>query len=281
MPIPKPRADEEESNFMGRCIGFLRSEGKPQDESVAICATQWDNRKDADMQQEFKRFQAPFEYEGKALDQDGTFTGYGSVFDVVDLDMDIVAQGAFKKSLGDWKKKKKLPPVVWQHDFRNPIGPYLEMTEDDKGLFVKGLLLVDEVQKAKEARALMKHGAVDGLSIGFITKDAKNGKDKEGRPVRVITKVDLLEVSIVTLAANTQARVTDIKAISIGAIENLTTPKEFEELLREAGFSRSAATAFVAKCRKQGEPASYDADAAAGLLASLRDATHQLKGAKQ
>lgn len=230
---------------------------------------------------EFKRFEAPCEYKADLLDVDGTFTGYGSVFDVVDFDKDMVAPGSFKRTLAEWKRKKTLPPVVWQHDFRNPVGPHLDMNEDAKGLSLKGLLLVDDVQKAREARALMKHKAVNGLSIGFITRKSKSGKDKEGLPVRVITDVDLLEVSIVTMAANPQARVLDVKGqqFNIEHIERLQTPKDFEELLREAGFSRTAATTFVAKCRKQGEPVS--GEAATKLLAALRNYTHQLKGVQQ
>lgn len=234
------------------------------------------------MQPEFKRFDAACEFKTEDLDLDGTFTGYGSVFDVVDYDMDIVAPGAFTKTLKDWRRRKQLPPVVWQHDFKNPVGPHLEMDEDNKGLKTKGLLLYEDVQKAREARALMKHKAVNGLSIGFITKKSKNGKDKDDRPVRVIQEVDLLEVSIVTMAANPAARVVDVKGqqITVEFIEKLATPKDFEELLREAGFSRLAATAFVAKCRKQGEPVS--GKAAEDLLVQMRQYTLNLKqGVKQ
>jgi uncharacterized protein len=208
------------------------------------------------MHPEFKRFEAAAEFNADDLDKDGTFTGYGSVFDVVDYDMDIVAAGAFAKTLKEWGRKKMLPPVVWQHDVRNPVGPHLEMSEDAKGLKTKGMLLVDDVQKAREARALMKHKAVNGLSIGFITRKSKNGKDKDDRPVRVIQEVELLEVSIVTMAANPAARVLDVKGQQITAetIERLSTPREFEEILREVGFSKTAAMAFMAKCRKQGEP---------------------------
>jgi HK97 family phage prohead protease len=233
------------------------------------------------MKPEFKRFEAQCEFKADTLDADGTFKGYASVFDVIDLDQDMIVKGAFKKTLSDWKKRKALPPVVWQHDFRNPVGPYKAMEEDDHGLAVEGLLLVDEVQKAREARALMKHKAVSGLSIGFITRKSKNGKDKDDRPIRVITELELLEVSIVTAAANPAARVTDVKntgLITPELIAGLKSLKEFEEILREAGFTRSAATAFVAKCRKQGEP--VEEKEAAKLIASLRDYSNQLsKGA--
>lgn len=223
---------------------------------------------------EFKRMSVPCEYDAKALDEDGTFKGYGSVFDVVDFDLDVVKQGAFARTLKEWKKKDALPPVVWQHDFRNPIGPHLEMDEDAKGLKLKGLLLHQDVQKAREARALMKHKAVNGLSIGFITKKSRQGKDKDGRAVREIVELDLLEVSIVTLGSNPRALVTDVKGITVDEIGRITSLKDCEEILREAGFSKQAATAFVAKCRNQGEPGVEQAGAK--LIATLKAATNQL-----
>jgi hypothetical protein len=207
------------------------------------------------MSAEFKRMNVPFEFdaESKALDEEGKFTGYGSVFEVIDLDREVIARGAFTKTLNEWRRRKRLPPVLWQHNTREPLGPYTDMVEDDKGLKVEGQLLIHDIQKAREARALMRAKAVDGLSIGFMTK---KWKPDEERRVRVIEEVELLEVSIVTMPANPKATVMDAKgnqSITVEQIETLTTMKEFEEILREAGFSRAAATAFVAKCINQSE----------------------------
>lgn len=207
------------------------------------------------MSAEFKRMTMPFEFDGeaKALDEEGKFSGYGSVFEVIDFDREVIAKGAFAKTLNEWKRKKRLPPVLWQHNTREPLGLYTEMIEDEKGLKVEGQLLIHDIQKAREARALLRAKAVDGLSIGFITR--KSMPDEERR-VRVLTELDLLEVSIVTMPANPKATVTDAKgnqSITVTQIETLTTMKEFEEILREAGFSRAAATAFVAKCIKQSD----------------------------
>jgi uncharacterized protein len=229
--------------------------------------------------EEFKRYTAPCEYKADSLDLDGTFSGYGSIFDEVDDDKDLIVAGTFARTLAAWKKQKRLPPVVWQHDFRNPVGPHLEMSEDDKGLRLKGLLLVDDIPKAREARALMKHKAVNGLSIGFITKKAKPGKAADGTPIRVIQEADLIEVSIVTLGSNRKAVVTDVKGstiISVESVDALVTPKEFEELLREAGFSRQAATAFMAKSKRQGEPVKEKT--MADVIAAIKSATNELKG---
>lgn len=169
---------------------------------------------------------------------DGTFEGYGSVFGVVDWYGDIVAKGAFKASLREWKAKKRLPPMLWQHDSYKPIGPWLDMQEDDHGLFVRGQLLREDVQQAREAHALLKTKAIGGLSIGFVTRD-DSYDEKTG--VRTIKRADLWEVSLVTFPANEAAQVTAVKsALDAG---KLPTIREFEAFLREQGFSRSQAEA--------------------------------------
>ncbi|MBL4837001.1 MAG: HK97 family phage prohead protease, partial [Kordiimonadaceae bacterium] len=95
----------------------------------------------------------------------GTFSGYGSIFGNKDRDGDIVAKGAFKKSLG-----KALPALLWQHDQKEPIGRFDEVREDEKGLFVRGRLVLQG--RGLQAYELLKVGALKGLSIGFVTKEA-------------------------------------------------------------------------------------------------------------
>lgn len=192
----------------------------------------------------------------KSLDEDevGTYVGYGSVFGNIDFDGDIIAKGAFRESLRAWKAKNKLPPAVWQHNMREPVGPHVEMKEDSHGLSLKGRLLVDDVQKAREAHALMKSGVAIDLSVGFVTMEArsprKNSESEKGAQ-RVITKADLWEVSIVTAGSNPLAEVSDVKSVhDLAEVRALETLSEMEEYLRDAGFSRKAATAFIAKCRK-------------------------------
>ena len=88
-------------------------------------------------------------------DQDGTFEGYASVFNIIDQGMDVVAPGAFTKSLGTRKVK-----MLWQHDQSQPIGVWDEIREDERGLYVKGRILKD-VAKGAEAMALLRAGAID------------------------------------------------------------------------------------------------------------------------
>lgn len=162
-------------------------------------------------------------------DDEGTFAGYASVFDVVDQGMDIVAPGAFGKSLSSGRKVK----MLWQHDAGKVIGVWDEMREDDRGLYVKGRLLKD-VALGREAIALMRAGAIDSMSIGYRTIEAT---PEAGGRIRKLTEVDLFEVSVVTFPMNEQARVTDVKSIR--------TERQFEAFLRDAGYSRKEATALT------------------------------------
>lgn len=190
---------------------------------------------------ELKYIDRPFEV--KAVDDKGRFSGYGSVFGNVDAYQEIVAPGAFAESLAAWKDAGKLPPVLWQHRSGEPVGPYLEMREDAHGLFVEGQLLVDDVVRAKEARALMKAKAVNGLSIGFVTREDSYDKVTG---VRTLKKIDLWEVSIVTFPANPAAQISNVKS----AVEALESLAEAERYLRDAGgFSKSAALAFIARIK--------------------------------
>jgi hypothetical protein len=136
----------------------------------------------------------------------GAFEGYASLFGVVDLGRDLVAPGAFRETL--LAKPLRAIKLLWQHDPKHPLGVWREILEDGKGLRVSGLLDLS-VAKAREVHALMRSGAVDGLSIGFRTersrKDAATG-------VRRLEKLDLWEISIVTFPMLPGARVAAVKS---------------------------------------------------------------------
>lgn len=141
----------------------------------------------------------------KALGEDGRFAGYASVFDVVDSQRDVVRKGAFAASL----MARGYPvQLLWQHQWENPIGVLERMFEDGRGLYVEGRLLL-EVARAKEAYALLKAGAMRGMSIGYNVKRAR--RDPE-TGVRELLEVALWEVSLVTMPANQDAQVTVVKA---------------------------------------------------------------------
>lgn len=147
----------------------------------------------------------------KNWDGDGSFSGYASVFGVTDTQGEEVAFGAFDLSLKDWAQKGKMPKLLWQHDYRHPIGFWREIREDAHGLFVKGQLLL-ELAQARETYSLLKNGVVDGLSIGFITVKSRRAEGRNGASrIRILEEVNLQEISLVTFAANPKARVEQVK----------------------------------------------------------------------
>lgn len=177
-----------------------------------------------------------FDLEVKSVGDDGKFSGYGSVFGVVDSYQEIVAPGAFTESLGDLRAKGRPVPVLWQHRSSSPIGIWDSLSEDAKGLYGDGRLLIGDVSQAKEAHALMKAGAVSGLSIGYWVRES-SFDEKTG--IRTLTKLDLVEISLVTFPANDDARIDAVKMKL--AHGGLPTLPEFEGVLREAGFSKTQA----------------------------------------
>ena len=185
----------------------------------------------------------------------GKITGYGSVFGNVDSYGDVVERGAFTRSL----KERGLPVMLWQHNQDEPIGVWTKATEDEHGLLLEGEINL-KVQRGIEAYELAKQGAFKGLSIGYYTVGSNT--DKDG--LRHLTDLDLFEVSAVTFPANRAANITGVKAEEM-------TERQFEDFLREAGFSRSQAKAIVAKGFRASQ-ALRDADAAevvAGLQKTL------------
>ncbi len=189
------------------------------------------------------QFDADFEI--KFLAETGVFEGYASVFGVVDQVNDKIASGAFKESLAAWRRKKSFPPLLWQHDAAAPVGAWRTMREDSRGLFVKGDLFTADIPRAQEAYKLLKENVVTGLSIGYRAQESHIEK-KSG--VRVLTRLDLIEVSLVTFPANAEARVTGVKAapeegllaqIMRDAAEDIRRAVEirrFTRLLRDAAL---------------------------------------------
>lgn len=182
-----------------------------------------------------------FNLEIKAVQEDGFFSGYGAVFGNIDWYNDVILPGAFIASLAKWRAKNKMPPVLWNHNDSEPIGVYTNIYEDEKGLYVEGKLLIDDVPRAKSTHALLKAGAIDGLSIGYSTKKA----NQQGNGVRELVEVELGEISIVTQPANERSVITSVKSkLDEG---ELPTLPEFEKFLRESGFSKSQSVAIASK----------------------------------
>jgi uncharacterized protein len=172
----------------------------------------------------------------KAVSEGGVFSGYGSVFNVVDSYKEVVVPGAFAESLGN-----KMPSLLWQHRSGEPVGVYTSVREDNVGLHVEGKLALKTVRGA-EAYELLKMGAITGLSIGFVTREDSYDKVTG---IRTLRKLDLWEVSLVTFPANDAARVSAVKSI-----DTLNSLADAESYLREAGgLSRREAMALVSRIK--------------------------------
>lgn len=214
-----------------------------------------------------KHFERRFEL--KSIDEKGVFDGYLSVFGNVDSYGDVVMPGAFAKTLAKWKALDRLPPVLWQHRSGEPLGPFLEMREDNVGLYVRGQLLVDDVPRAREARALLKAKAINGMSIGYVS--VVESYDKTTGIISLM-EIDLWEGSIVTFPANQLAGVSGVKS-EIDRIESLA---DAERWLRDAaGLSKSGATGFIARIKSLGRSESDGLDD--DLLKSLQSLKSSLQ----
>ena len=174
----------------------------------------------------------------KSVSSDGTFEGYASLFNREDLGRDMILPGAFADSLK--RRGPKGVKLLYQHDPAEPIGVWELLKEDAKGLYARGRLLTD-VARAREVLALLKEGALDGLSIGFkaITarRDGKSG-------IRRIAKVDLWEISVVTFPMLPDARIAAFKQRLPARYAR--SAKQFETwLISEGRFTQNEARAFL------------------------------------
>jgi HK97 family phage prohead protease len=139
------------------------------------------------------------------IEADGTVVGYASLFGEIDQARDMVMRGAFAGTLA--ARGVNRIPMLFQHDPAEPVGVWLELREDHRGLYARGRL-IPEVTRGRELLSLLRAGAIDGLSIGFRT--VKGNIDPRTR-VRRLLAVDLWEISIVTFPLLAGARVRAVK----------------------------------------------------------------------
>ena len=164
--------------------------------------------------------------------------GYASSFGYVLLGGDIVEAGAFRETIT--KRGAAGVAMLWGHDPRQPpIGKWLELREDDRGLVARGQLFLD-MARARDVHVGMREGALKGLSIGY--RLPPGGAETDRRGMRRIKSADVHEISVVTFPMNTRAQVSRVKSV-----EDLTTEdiREIEASLREAGLSRADAVKAV------------------------------------
>lgn len=188
----------------------------------------------------------------KSIDDEGHIEGLAVGYGNLDHGGDVVLPGAITRSVAG---RKSLPMLLY-HDQKRPVGVWRAFQETGDGLLVKGLF--DPTQDGKDARIRAKSGSLGGLSMGFKTlKQRYEGK------ARHIIEAALHEISLVTIPMNDRTRVLGVKDL-LGSGDMPTLP-QFEEFLREAGFSKSQATAIAGKGLShllRGEPGSASEEAA-------------------
>lgn len=188
-------------------------------------------------------YTAPFDYDAKEgiPDERGIFTGYGSTFGgAPDAGGDVVMQGAFFESLMKGGRNGTGVAMLWQHDAKQPLGVWLSLAENARGLKVTGQLALG-TQVGDYAHTVMKMGAVRGLSIGY---DILEKEETNDRKVRYLKKVDLWEISPVTFPMNVRATITRVKSLT-----EAKTERELESALRDAGMSATEAKHMISICR--------------------------------
>jgi len=180
----------------------------------------------------------------------GEFAGYGAVFGNVDSHRDVIEPGAFADSLAQWQARGALPTMKLMHGTAAnpfsgsdlPVGKWKSMREDERGLYVEGKLSGMDTDRGRFHYSLMEDGALSGLSIGYKTIKAAPGS---GAVKRRLQTVGLVEVSLVPEGSNSEATVTDLKALLEDG--NIPPLPDFDELLREAGYSKTQRTVIAGK----------------------------------
>ena len=187
-----------------------------------------------------------------------TFSGYASVFGGLDSYNDTIIRGAYSEVIQKMQQgEERMPKMFVNHrSWGIPPGKWIDIQEDEYGLKVEGEFTPGNFE-AKNVRAALQHGTVDGLSIGFQLGDYEMTENDKGESIRVIKSIKALpEISIVTYPADDAARV-DLSSVK-SALDNITSLKELEDFLRDVGgFSKSLATATASRAKRiaRGEPA--------------------------
>ncbi len=177
-------------------------------------------------------------------DERGVFSGYASKWGGVDSYGDTIMPGAFKETLA-----KAMPKMFWNHQWDMPIGKWTIAKEDNIGLFVKGEL-TPELGQAEDVYSALKHGTIDGLSIGGFLKPGDYTETEAGRTIQKWSS--LMEISPVVFPADNAARI-DLQTVKSIDFETLLpeckSEKEIERLLRDAGLGKWEAMAIVSRIR--------------------------------
>lgn len=180
---------------------------------------------------------SPVEIDVKQVAEGGTFEGYASIFGNVDSGNDVCVSGCFRKSLQE--RPASRVKMLYQHNPHDPVGAWTAMSEDSKGLHVRGRVLTSTT-RGRDVYEMMKEGVIDGLSIGYRAVEKKYGDGG----VRSLLEVDLREVSLVTFPMNEFSTITLVKS------DELPTVREFERHHIQSGFSARDAKKLAMKYKE-------------------------------
>lgn len=204
----------------------------------------------------------------KVNEDSGKFGGYASVWGGVDAVGDTLVKGAFAQTL----VTHGAPKMFFNHVWDMPIGKYTDIGEDSRGLHVEGEL-TPGLPRADDVHAAMKHGTLDGLSIGGFLKAGDFEETKGGRLIRTWSK--LMEISPVVFPADGAARIDNVKSVDFESLlPECKTEKDIERLLRDAGLGKVEATALVSRVRmilkERDAPEDIEAKAFADMAALVK-----------
>ena len=260
--MPTPNENETQDEFIGRCMSDPEANADFPDnyQRFAFCNSVWESGKGSYEEDEKllpeqnnlcknknmeKKLMKIGECQIKSSDA-GIFEGYASVFNGLDSYNDTILPGAYKKSLDSNKQVAMLfNHSSFRSDMPARIGKWLEMSEDQRGLYVKGKLALGH-PTADAVYAAMRHETIDGLSIGYsVPQDGAEFRDN----VRYLKQIDLHEISVVDFPADSAAR------ISMDSVKNdieaIKTIRDIERFLKDSGnFSTQSAKALLAQIKR-------------------------------
>lgn len=197
---------------------------------------------------------------------DGLIEGYASTFGGrPDRAGDVVAKGAFARTLAEHAREGTAPAMLWSHRIEEPIGKWTTIREDGEGLHVAGRINL-KTTRGREAFEHIAAGDAGGFSIGYLIPEG--GRKYNGDGSFTLVDVDLVEVSIVAVPANPHARISSVKAVRSKA--------ELVDLLHEAGLAKAAATR-VAASGWAGLSGGETHEKAMRLLATIDAATARIR----
>ncbi len=276
MPLPKPQDAERQESFVRRWHESDELAKQFPDEATRRNILEQIHEQ-AKTVCERKTVIVPFSEVKELEDTPGVFEGYGSTFGNIDLGNDRIIEGAFTDTLKAFKGADQLPAMFWMHDWTDPVGDWMAMDEDAKGLAVKGALWVEgnkqgqtPIERAAQVRNQLRGTGPKGLSIGFAAREFDFEADDDNRLIRNLKKVDLFEVSPVPFGMNPEALVTGAKGLQ-GFVGALPTIRELEKILRDGGCSHRQAKAICAEGF-----AGIDRDGDHGLLKALQGLNEQI-----